>query len=70
MHHEILLALSGHPGNIFAVSRQTGLFEVRETYSIHHMHANIISKPDHQIIYKFLMIFTSKLLAMVDSIPY
>ena len=28
MQHEVLLALSGCPGNTFAVSRQSGLFEV------------------------------------------
>lgn len=28
MHHEVLLALSGYPGNTFAVSRDSGLFEV------------------------------------------
>ena len=31
MLHEILLALAGCPGNTFAVSRQSGLFEVRVT---------------------------------------
>ena len=29
LHHEVLLALSGYPGNVFAASRETGLFEVR-----------------------------------------
>ena len=29
MHHEILLTLSGCPGDIFTRSRDTGLFEVR-----------------------------------------
>ena len=28
MHHEVLLALSGYPGHTFAVSRESGLFEV------------------------------------------
>ena len=28
MQHEVLLALSGYPGNIFTVCRETGLFEV------------------------------------------
>lgn len=28
MHHEVLLVLSGCPGNTFAVSRESGLYEV------------------------------------------
>lgn len=28
MHHEVLLVLSGYPGNTFAVSRESGLYEV------------------------------------------
>lgn len=28
MQHEVLLALSGYPGNAFTVCRETGLFEV------------------------------------------
>ena len=28
MQHEVLLALSGYPGNVFTVCRETGLFEV------------------------------------------
>ena len=29
MQHEVLLALSGYPGNVFTVCRETGLFEVK-----------------------------------------
>ena len=28
MHHELLQALAGYPGNAFIVSKETGLFEV------------------------------------------
>ena len=28
MQHEVLLALSGYPGNAFTLCRETGLFEV------------------------------------------
>ena len=29
MHHELLMVLSGFPGNVFTVNRKTGFFEVR-----------------------------------------
>ena len=34
MQHEVLLALAGCPGNLFSVSRQSGLLEVSCTWYV------------------------------------
>ena len=54
MHHEILLTLSGCPGDIFTCSRDTGLFEVRSrTIPISSYYNDTISSEisyQHQLI--------------------
>ena len=30
LHHEVLMALAGYPGNLFMVSKDSGVLEVRD----------------------------------------
>ena len=60
LHHEVLMALAGYPGNLFMVSKDSGVLEVRDGSIKESIHCNIAPTHTH----------THTLLQIVPGLPF